>query len=258
MHRILVVEDDGVIGLFLEKRLEGLGYEVAGVLDNGREAIDFVENNEVDLVLMDINLPGGLDGIETAEYLYQTYHLPVIYLSAYSDGEILERAKRTMVYGYLLKPVEEKALKIQIEMALNKHRLETRLKTNGHDHSPQNGHAMDETMMKGLKKVAVGSEDEVLLLDPSTIIFAEVRLSKVYFHTKDQAYEQRGTLQQWGERLKPYGFFRCHKSYLVNVGKIKGMTRDVDHTLILVMEDHPILIPVARDKVVTLKKMLNV
>lgn len=258
MHQILVVEDDGVIGLFLEKRLESLGYQVAGVLDSGRDAIDFMENNEVDLVLMDINLPGELDGIETAEHLIHTFNVPVVYLSAYSDEEILERAKRTMVYGYLLKPVEEKTLKIQIEMALNKHRLETQLKPGEGSLAPQSDLPLDEATMKGLKKVAVGNEDEVLLLDPATIIFAEVRLSKVYFHTKEQAYEQRGTLQQWGERLKPYGFFRCHKSYLVNVRKIKGMTRDVDHTLTLMMEDHPILIPVARDKVVTLKKMLNV
>lgn len=125
--RILVVEDEGIIGLSLKVSLEKVGYDVPVVAASGEEAINLAAEIEPHLVLMDIRLPGALDGVETALYLHQHYNLPVVYLTANADDVTLQRAKQTYFFGYLLKPFNERALYATIEMALTKHQAEKQL-----------------------------------------------------------------------------------------------------------------------------------
>ena len=126
--KILVVEDESIIGLYLKSTLIQIGYDVASVVISGEQAIQQVETALPDLILMDINLPGGLDGIETAERIQAAYDLPIIYLTANSDDHLIERARVTEPFGYLIKPVHAKELHVTIEMALYKHQMERSLK----------------------------------------------------------------------------------------------------------------------------------
>lgn len=122
--RILVVEDDAIIVEKLKLTLKKLNHEVVSTSDNGLEAIEFAKRDDPDLVLMDIHLKGSLDGIQTTEEIRANKEVPVIFMTAYSDDEKIQRAKKTLPYGYLLKPVQDKALEINIEIALHTARVE--------------------------------------------------------------------------------------------------------------------------------------
>src|SRR5687768_14700973 len=125
---MLVVEDERIVSMDLQRRLKTMGYDVVGAAVSGEEAIEKAESLRPDMVLMDIMLDGQLDGIQAAEIIRERFHIPVIYLTAYADTSTLERAKVTEPFGYILKPFEERELHGHIEIALYKHRMEKRLK----------------------------------------------------------------------------------------------------------------------------------
>lgn len=122
--KIMVVEDESIIAKDLQNRLKKLGYLVTDVASSGEEAIHQAAENRPDLVLMDINLKGNMDGVEAARRIYAQYNIPIIYLTAYATNDILERARQTGASGYLLKPFKEKELHTNIEIAIAKHRTE--------------------------------------------------------------------------------------------------------------------------------------
>lgn len=126
--KILIVEDESIVALNLQKRLEGLGYIVTGNIPSGETALQIVAQTSPDLVLMDIKLKGKIDGIEAATQIRNQFQIPVVYLTAYSDEETLNRAKLTEPYGYVLKPFESKDLCTTIEVALYKHQKEKQRK----------------------------------------------------------------------------------------------------------------------------------
>lgn len=122
-EQILIAEDDAYTAQDLKYRLESLHYEVRGITARAQEAVTLAESLRPDLVLMDIQLLGEMDGIEAAEQI-RIFQVPVVYVSGYCDGPILNRAKLTEPYGYILKPYDTSHLQVSIEMGLYKHRLE--------------------------------------------------------------------------------------------------------------------------------------
>jgi len=126
--RILVVEDETLIAEEIEDSLRELGYEVIGRASSADEAIGSVAERRPDIVLMDIRLRGLRDGIQTAEELRDRFRLPVVFLSAHADEVTLRRAKRSSPYGYVVKPVKISALRSALEIALERHALETRVR----------------------------------------------------------------------------------------------------------------------------------
>ena len=126
--KVLIVEDDAIIGFHLQHTLRTKRYDVTDVVSSGEHALQFVNEDAPDLVLMDIHLAGELDGIETAERIRRQRDIPIVYLSANSDIALLERAKATEPEAYLLKPIQQRELCITLEMALYKHQMECRLK----------------------------------------------------------------------------------------------------------------------------------
>jgi CRP-like cAMP-binding protein/CheY-like chemotaxis protein len=121
---ILVVEDEAVIAADIAESLKGFGYNVAGVVPTGEEAINVASTRKPDLVLMDIKLAGNLDGIDTAALIRQERKVPVVYLTAYADAGTLKRAKVTEPYGYLTKPHKELDLATTIDIALHRSSVE--------------------------------------------------------------------------------------------------------------------------------------
>lgn len=125
--KILIVEDESIVALNIKNRLEGLGYAVVATTSSGESAIEAAAKNRPDLVLMDIKLKGKIDGIEAAGQIRRRFQIPVVYLTAYTDDETLNRAKLTEPYGYILKPFESRDLCTTIEIALYKHQMEQQL-----------------------------------------------------------------------------------------------------------------------------------
>ena len=123
--KILIVEDESIIALEIHESLLKLDYEVTAVINNGPGAIKNIEENQADLILMDIHLRGDMDGIEAAKIIQSVHPVPIIFLTAFSNKKVLDRAKRTKPFGYLLKPFHTQELNVAIEMALYIFKLET-------------------------------------------------------------------------------------------------------------------------------------
>lgn len=122
--KILVVEDESIIALNIKKKLKSFGYTVPAIVSTGEEAIKMTEITFPDLILMDVMLKGDMDGVQAIEEIRKRFDIPVIYLTAYSDDEVLERAKLTQPYGYIVKPFKANDLRTNIEIALYKHKME--------------------------------------------------------------------------------------------------------------------------------------
>ena len=127
-HKIVVVEDEGLIAADLESRLKAAGYSVTGTADSAPQALKLIRATSPDLVLMDIRIKGDMDGIQVADQVRQEFDVPVVYLTAYEDRGTLERASQTQAFGYIKKPIASSSLRGSIEMAIAKHRHERDLR----------------------------------------------------------------------------------------------------------------------------------
>ena len=148
--RILIVEDEAIVALDIRRQLAELGYEPAAHTMRGEDAVELAEQLRPDLVLMDIQLPGEMDGIATAQEIRERFSIPVVFLTAFAGGETLKRARLAEPYGYIIKPFEDRELRTVIEMALYKHHAERELRES---------HAV-------LKAVIHGAMDGFYFIDP--------------------------------------------------------------------------------------------
>ena len=126
--RLLIVEDEALIAEETADRLARLGHEVVGIADTGQQAIDMAQACRPDLVLMDIHLKGRMSGIEAAQRIYDSLGTPVVFASAHSDRETLQRAQTNAQFGYILKPFRESDLVLALRVAMHRHHVETHLR----------------------------------------------------------------------------------------------------------------------------------
>jgi PAS domain S-box-containing protein len=121
---ILIVEDEKIAALDLQETVQSLGYRVVGTVSSGEQAVAMVDTGVPDLILMDIRLAGEMSGIEAAERILAHHSVPIIYLTSFADPEMVERAKKTRPYGYIIKPYDERGIRTEIEIALYKFGLD--------------------------------------------------------------------------------------------------------------------------------------
>ncbi len=121
---ILVVEDNGVIALQIAELLEKNGYRISGTTAYGEEAVEIAEKTPPNLICMDIELMGKIDGIETARRIREYADIPIIYLTAYSDNRRFVLAKETGPYNYIVKPFNERELLASVDLALHRHAVD--------------------------------------------------------------------------------------------------------------------------------------
>jgi len=128
MPKILIVDDEATITTHLEERLSVMGYDIAGTASSGSEAIEISRKVKPDIILMDIVMPGKIDGIEAARRIREDQDIPVVFLTAYEDEKLINRAKDVNPLGYLVKPYHESTLKATLEIALYNKDVINRLK----------------------------------------------------------------------------------------------------------------------------------
>jgi len=129
-YKIIIVEDDEITSLNLNMSLQKHGYSVVAVCDNTTQAKHKVNSHTPDLIIIDISLDESNDGIELAKYIKEKHNIPFIYLTSYSDDDIISQAKLTEPYGYIVKPFDPGSLHATIQMALFKYELENKRKEN--------------------------------------------------------------------------------------------------------------------------------
>jgi CheY-like chemotaxis protein len=121
--RALIVEDETLIAEELRERLSRLGFSVIAAVDSAEEGVAIATSERPDLVLMDIRLKGEKDGVQAAAEIRQRVDVPIVYLSAHSDRQTVERAKQTEHDGFILKPFHRQELQSTIEVAMERHAI---------------------------------------------------------------------------------------------------------------------------------------
>lgn len=125
--RVFIVEDEKIVALDLQSRLLDLGYDVAGMASSGEDAMPAVGEKRPDVVVMDVHLPKGIDGVETAARIREQFRIPVVFITAYASTDLINRISLSEPFAYILKPFEESELHAALQIALLRHKLEVEL-----------------------------------------------------------------------------------------------------------------------------------
>ena len=193
---ILIVEDEGIIALQLSELLEKNGYQVTGMTAYGEDAVMMAEKNPPDLICMDIELSGKMDGIEAAHRIHEHSDIPVIYLTAFSDNQRIARAKETVPYSYIVKPFNERELLASVDMALYRHTVEQRLRE-----SMQRYRTIVDNAAEGIIIISCGTRT-ILEANPATVRLLGYTAGELTGMTVENLIvAPDGKAAVWGERV---------------------------------------------------------
>lgn len=217
---VLVVEDEFMIAEDISMRLSDFGYQVAGNAPSADMALDILEHKGADLVLVDINIEGDMDGIELAKIITERYSIPFIYLTSLANRAIVERAKGTNPSAYLLKPFNDRQVQIAIEMALVNHSA--------------NRVAFDaekQVVPEQESKVAIPSHDSLFLkrethyekVKLTDILYLSSQGNYTVIHTTDGYYMYTNILKDFETMLPSRKFFRVHRSFIINIDAVTAL-----------------------------------
>jgi two-component system, response regulator PdtaR len=221
--RILLIEDEAVLALDLSDLLQAEGYVVVGIASNGPQALALYQAHPVDLVLCDIRIQGPWDGIETVMRLGTGRAVPVIYLSAFSDPAMRERAVRTLPAAYLLKPVTLDSLRVAIELAL--YTASSRTATAGSTAAAGGvGGAGAEPVLRLGETIFIRHNYRFVRVPLADILLLQADNNHTLVVTETQKYALRLTLGHLLDRLVSSQLVRVHRSYAVNLGRVNSFT----------------------------------
>jgi len=230
--KILMVEDDMIIAADISTQLTKLGYQVIGINIRGEDALNMIENNRPDLVLMDIVLTGKMNGIETAQIVSEKFQIPVIFLTSNSDDATFQKALTAQPYAFISKPFQKSELARTLKLTFQRIAVER----DSEPVSEDNDHvsAMEDRLFIRHKN----QMQKVLLTE---ILFAEADRNYCKIHTEKQSYLLSVPLRNIEAQLPSSDFFRVHRSFVVNLKKIDAIS---EHHEYLTIQSHQI--PVSR------------
>tara|TARA_R110000764_G_scaffold208485_1_gene294149 strand:- start:7 stop:741 length:735 start_codon:yes stop_codon:yes gene_type:complete len=205
---ILIVEDDMIIAANLSIQLTSLGYEVAGILPRGEEAIMHVREHSPQLLLMDINLKGALSGIDTAKAIQKYIDIPIIYLTANSDDATFEKAKETHPKAFITKPFNKLSLQRTIALV-----VEEMKEGNNSNQNTQHIEILEDRIF-----VRHNGRMEKLLLED--ILYIEADRNYCILITPKIKHILTCTLKVMEEKLPKSSFIRVHRSFIINISKL--------------------------------------
>jgi len=210
--KILIVEDEMIIAANISLQLTTLGYEVTGIMPRGEDALLHIEDNLPDIILLDINLKGKIDGIETAEAMQKTHDTPVIYLTANIDDAYFNRAKKTHPYGFISKPFKKLDLQRAIELTLNQLKSQT-LELNDSKDDGSHPFILSDSIF-------VRHNNTMVKVDIKDILYIEAERNYCRIYSKTKEHLLVMTLKDMAEKLPSKHFLRVHRSFIVNLSQI--------------------------------------
>ncbi|TAD84058.1 MAG: DNA-binding response regulator [Bacteroidetes bacterium] len=220
--KILVVEDEMIIAAKIAMQLTNLGYEVTGMLARGEEAVLHVQTVRPDVVLLDIQLKGAIDGVETAIQMQEKMHTPIIYLTANSDEATFNRAKATKPYAFISKPFKQIDLQRAIELAIGRMTPTEPAET---DTPPD---ALAQSVLTD--RIFLRHKDRMVKVLLSDILHLEADRNYTRIYTKQGQYMLSVTLKTIEAKLPQQLFMRIHRSFIINVAQVDEFAEN--HVLI--------------------------
>lgn len=211
--KILVVEDEMIIAAKISMQLTSLGYDVTGILPRGEQAVLHVEENTPDIVLLDINLKGRLDGIETALQIQRQRDIPIIYLTANGDEATFNRAKSTRPYAFISKPFKQLDLQRAIELTIS-HMAEN-------ETGPHTAPTSDNERPFILSdRIFVRHKEKMVKIMVADILYIEADRNYCRIFTSTREYLLSITLKIIEDKLPSQLFLRIHRSYMINLAQV--------------------------------------
>ena len=205
---IHIVEDDPIIATDIKMTAETLGHTVVGVSHCAEKCLVQLRNVKPDLLLLDIDLGRGQeDGISLAKTIKSAHGIPFLYLTSYFDDSTVARASETQPSAYVLKPFQEKDLKVALDMATYK--------------CSQAGKAAP------LKTTQLFVKDSKGVMEPiqiSEILFFSANDNYCYIHTAQEKYLVLHKLKDFVSEYQMHGFVQIHRSYVININQITQLT----------------------------------
>ena len=212
--KILVVEDEIIVAKDISASLEEAGYKIIGIASNSLEAIDLFSTNLPDIVLMDININGEMDGIQTAIAIKDIEDVPIIFLTAFADDLTVERAKKAKPSAYIVKPFNERELHIAINLAISNAATDH----NSH-HTVSEGSEVPYVMND---YIFVKNNSRFEKLDINDILYIESAGNYSTIYTEKNRFTLICTLSIMNEKLSRAKLMRVHRSFLINTSKVKA------------------------------------
>ncbi len=212
--KILIVEDETLVAKDIQSILKNIGYHVTAMVNSAEKAIREVEENRPDLILMDIMLKGQMTGIDAAKEIKERFSIPVVFLTAYADENIRNKAKITEPYGYIIKPYKEKELQVTIEMALYKYEKDEEVKKDRELY-----HSLIENR-ESKDSIFVRADYRLNKINYNDIFYVEALKDYVVINTHDNSYTTHTTMKEMVRILPVRDFVRIHRSFIVNLNKI--------------------------------------
>lgn len=210
--KILIVEDEMIIAANISLQLNELGYEVTGIVPRGEEALMHIKSEVPDILLLDINLKGSLDGIETALKMQETRDIPVIYLTANADEAHFNKAKETHPYAFVAKPFKKLDLQRAIELTVSQIGFKNE---NNSNFKPKEDDAFilnDCVFVRHLNSMVKVEIKDILYIE------AERNYCRIFTNSKE--YLLVITLKEMDKKLPSKHFLRIHRSYIINISQI--------------------------------------
>ena len=207
MPKILIVDDEWLTRLEIEEMLMDLAYEVAGQAETGAEAIDMTRNLEPDLIIMDVEMPGEMNGIDAARVIKSQWGTPIIFITGYGDPEHIEAAKEIAPFGYVMKPFDEREVHAAVEIALTKRALEVKLQRANERLEQVNQGLLREIEVRKKTEMALRESEKLYrdvfeknraikwVIEPSTGEIVDVNPAACEFY--QYSYEEMTKLRIW-------------------------------------------------------------
>ncbi|PVW16506.1 LytR/AlgR family response regulator transcription factor [Marixanthomonas spongiae] len=209
--KILIVEDEMVIAANISLQLSEMGYEVTGILPRGEEALVQIKEHTPDIVLMDIQLRGELDGVETAHLMQVENNIPIIYLTANADDANFNRAKETHPYAFISKPFKKLDLQRAIELTMERVNYRNNSEEGGNFEKKQH----DPFILSD--RIFVRHQERMVKIDIKNIYYIEADRNYCRIFSKDREYLLVMPLKDVDEKLPAKHFLRIHRSYIINL-----------------------------------------
>jgi len=223
---VLIVEDEALVALDLSMGLQKDGYHIVGIADNADDAELIFSGNEVDIILMDINILGHKDGIDTAMQLLKHKKVPIIYLTAITDAQTVNRVKQTHPAAFLTKPYNINNVRIAIELAINefasqKVKLINKSAPVGKSF-PKDAPADKEVFLQMNDFIFVKQNYRFVKLNMADIHYAEADGNYINLVTKETKMAVRLSLNLFMEKVNFPKLVRIHRSFAVNIDSIQS------------------------------------
>lgn len=206
--KILIVEDEMIIAANISLQIKNLGYHVTSIISRGEEVLLDIEKNMPNIILMDINLKGDLDGVDIVHLIQKKYTIPVIYLTANADEVSFNRAKQTHPFAFISKPFKKIDLQHAIELTVQ------RLKEESEINSPS-----DDTFVLS-DSIYIRSSDKMVKVVIKNVLYIEAERNYCKIHCKEKELLIVSTLKDLDEKLPTKHFLRIHRSFIVNISHI--------------------------------------